>query len=77
LAYTPLLILAYAGYPESTEGFMRSLPMAIAMILLEWKRQSERIKIYTVAYEKRKSAIQRQWIYKAILVIGVMCVAIV
>ena len=51
--------------------------MAIAMILLEWRRQSERIKMYTVAYNKRKSAIQRQWIYKAILVIGVMCVAIV
>ena len=77
LAYTPLLILAYAGYPESTEGFLRSLPMAFAMILLEWRRQSERIKMYTVAYDKRKSAIQRQWIYKAILVIGVMCVAIV
>ncbi len=77
LAYTPLLILAYAGYPESTEGFMRSLPMAMAMILLEWRRQSERIKMYTVAYNKRKLAIQRQWIYKAILVTCVMCVAIV
>ena len=77
LAYTPLLILAYAGYPESTEGFMRSLPIAMAMIILEWRRQSERIKMYTVAENKRKSAIQRQWIYKAILVTGVMCVAIV
>ena len=77
LAYTPLLILAYAGYPESTEGFMRSLPIAMAMIILEWRRQSERIKMYTVAYNKRKSAIQRQWIYKAILVTGVMCIAII
>ena len=77
LAYTPLLILAYAGYPESSEGFMRSLPMAIAMILLEWRRQSERLKMYTVAQNKRKSAIQRQWIYKAILATGVMCIAIV
>ena len=77
LAYTPLLILAYAGYPESTEGFMRSLPIAMAMIILEWRRQSERIKMYTVAENKRKSAIQRQWIYKAILVTGVMCIAIV
>lgn len=77
LAYTPLLILAYAGYPESSEGFMRSLPMAIAMILLEWRRQSERLKMYTVAHNKRKSAIQRQWIYKAILATGVMCIAIV
>ena len=77
LAYTPLLILAYAGYPESTEGFMRSLPIAMAMIILEWRRQSERIKMYTVAQDKRKSAIQRQWIYKAILVTGVMCIAIV
>ena len=76
LAYTPLLILAYAGYPESTEGFMRSLPVAMAMIILEWRRQSERIKMYTVAHNKRKSAIQRQWIYKAILVTGVMCIAI-
>lgn len=77
LAYTPLLILAYAGYPESTEGFMRSLPIAMAMIILEWRRQSERIKMYTVAQNKRKSAILRQWIYKAILVTGVMCIAIV
>jgi 4-hydroxybenzoate polyprenyltransferase len=77
LAYTPLLILAYAGYPESSEGFMRSLPMAIAMILLEWRRQSERLKMYTVAQNKRKSAIQRQWIYKAILATGVICIAIV
>ena len=77
LAYTPLLILAYAGYPESTEGFVRSLPIAMAMIILEWRRQSERIKMYTVARNKRKSAILRQWIYKAILVTGVMCIAIV
>jgi len=49
----------------------------MAMIILEWRRQSERIKMYTVAYNKRKSAIQRQWIYKAILVTGVMCIAII
>ena len=76
-AYTPLLILAFASFPEAKEGFLRSLPMAIAMIFLEWKRQTERIKMYKIAHDKRKSSIQRQWIYKAILVTGVICIAII
>ena len=77
LAYTPLLILAMASYPESSEGFFQSLPIAMAMILLEWRRQSERISMYKLVSEKRTSAVQRQWIYKALLTTGVFCIAII
>ena len=77
LAYTPLLILAFASFPESKEGFIRSLPMAIVMIFLEWRRQSERIQMYRVAQGERKIFVRRQWIYKSLLLVGVFCIAFI
>ena len=69
--------LAFASFPESKEGFVRSLPMAIVMIFLEWKRQSERIQMYRVAQGERKIFVRRQWIYKSLLLLGVFCIAFI
>jgi hypothetical protein len=71
LAYTPLLLLAFAFSPQSEPGFMRSLPLAIAMIMLEWRRQWERSHLFGLDPDVRAPWIRRQWIYKGLLIAGI------
>ncbi len=74
LAYTPLLLLALTFSPQSEAGFMRSLPLAIGMIALEWRRQWERTQLFALAQDARKPWIHRQWLYKGLLIAGIAAI---
>jgi hypothetical protein len=71
LAYTPLLLLALAYTPDSEAGFLRSLPLAMVMIVLEWRRQWERKRLFQLESSKRKNWLRRQWLYKGLLIMGI------
>jgi len=70
LAFAPLLLVAAALHPTSWPGFLRGLPLAIAMIVLEWRRQWERRQIPTAILGQRPQLKTRQWIYKILLAAG-------
>jgi 4-hydroxybenzoate polyprenyltransferase len=70
LAFAPLLLVAAALHPTSWPGFLRGLPLALAMIALEWRRQWERRQIPTVEMGQKPQFKTRQWIYKLILAAG-------
>jgi 4-hydroxybenzoate polyprenyltransferase len=70
LAFAPLLLVAAALHPSSWPGFLRGLPLAIAMIVLEWRRQWERRQIPTAILGQRPQLKTRQWIYKILLAAG-------
>lgn len=74
LAYTPLLLLAFAYAPESADGFWRSLPLALGMMVVEWRRQWERKMLWTLPEAQRAQPLRRQWIYKALLVAGIAAI---
>jgi hypothetical protein len=66
LAFGPLLLLAGTLHPGSWPGFLRGLPLALAMIALEWRRQWERRQIpHRGALQQQLK--RQQWIYKALL----------
>ena len=67
LAFAPLLLVAAALHPTSWPGFLRGLPLALAMIVLEWRRQWERRQIPTVDRGQKPQFKTRQWIYKILL----------
>ena len=67
LAFAPLLLVVAALQPTSWPGFLRGLPLAIAMIALEWRRQWERRQIPTVDRGQKPQFKTRQWIYKILL----------
>ena len=70
LAFAPLLLVAAALHPTSWPGFLRGLPLAIAMIALEWRRQWERRQIPTAILGQKPQLKTRQWIYKILLAAG-------
>lgn len=70
LAFAPLLLVAAALHPTSWPGFLRGLPLAIAMIALEWRRQWERHQIPTADLGQRPQLKTRQWVYKLLLAAG-------
>lgn len=74
LAYTPLLLLAFTFAPHSAQGFWTSLPLALVMIVIEWRRQWERKYLLTLPLEERKALLTRQWIYKGLLILGVLAI---
>ena len=74
LAYTPLLLLAFTFAPHSARGFWTSLPLALIMIAIEWRRQWERKYLLTLPVEERKALLTRQWIYKGLLILGVLAI---
>jgi hypothetical protein len=74
LAYTPLLLLAFTFAPHSARGFWTSLPLALVMIAIEWRRQWERKYLLTLPVEERKALLTRQWIYKGLLILGVLAI---
>jgi len=74
LAYTPLLLLAFTYAPDSAPGFWQSLPLALVMIAIEWRRQWERKYMLTLPLEGRKALLTRQWIYKVLLVLGILAI---
>jgi hypothetical protein len=53
---------------------MRSLPLAIGMIALEWRRQWERTQLFALAQDARKPWIHRQWLYKGLLIAGIAAI---
>lgn len=77
LAYTPLLLMALAFSPDSEPGFMQSLPLAISMICLEWRRQWERKQMFQLDEPNRRQWHLRQWIYKALLIAGIAAIPFV
>lgn len=70
LAFAPLLLMAGALHPVSWPGFVRGLPLALAMIGLEWRRQWERRQIPTAEPKAQRRLIRQQWIYKLILALS-------
>jgi 4-hydroxybenzoate polyprenyltransferase len=74
LAYTPLLLLAFTFAPHSARGFWTSLPLALVMIAIEWRRQWERKYLLTLPVVERKALLTRQWIYKGLLILGVLAI---
>ena len=70
LAFAPLLLVVAALQPTSWPGFLRGLPLAIAMIALEWRRQWERRQIPTAILGQKPQLKTRQWIYKILLAAG-------
>jgi 4-hydroxybenzoate polyprenyltransferase len=70
LAFAPLLLLAAALSPHSWPGFVRGLPLALAMIGLEWRRQWERRQIPQASAEEQTRLKRQQWIYKLTLALG-------
>ena len=74
LAYSPLLLLALVFAPASEKGFLLSLPLAMGMILLEWRRQWERKRLFTLPSHQRQAYLRRQWIYKVFLVAGIAAI---
>lgn len=67
LAFGPLLLLAGTLHPGSWPGFLRGLPLALAMIALEWRRQWERRQIPHRGALQQKQLKRQQWIYKVLL----------
>ncbi len=74
LAYTPLFLLALTFFPQAEAGFLRSLPLAIGMLLLEWRRQWERSQLFRLDSGLRAPWIRRQWIYKGLLIAGIAAI---
>jgi 4-hydroxybenzoate polyprenyltransferase len=70
LAFAPLLLLAAALHPVAWPGFVRGLPLALAMIGLEWRRQWERRQIPTAQPGVQQRLIRQQWAYKIILALS-------
>jgi hypothetical protein len=70
LAFGPLLLLAGALHPGSWPGFLRGLPLALAMIALEWRRQWERRQIPHRSEPQRLQLKRQQWIYKLLLALA-------
>ena len=70
LAFAPLLLLAAALSPGSWPGFVRGLPLALAMIGLEWRRQWERRQIPQASANAQIGLKRQQWMYKLILALG-------
>jgi hypothetical protein len=68
LAFGPLLLLAGALHPGSWPGFIRGLPLALAMIALEWRR--ERRQIPHLSEPQRLQLKRQQWIYKLLLALA-------
>ncbi len=44
------------------------------MFAIEWRRQWERKHMLTLALEARKAFQTRQWIYKVLLVLGILAI---
>ena len=70
LAFAPLLLVTAALLPDSLNGFIRGLPLALAMIGLEWRRQWERRQIPTAPPVTQRTLVRQQWIYKLVLAIS-------
>ncbi len=70
LAFGPLLLLAGALHPGSWPGFLHGLPLALAMITLEWRRQWERRQIPHRSEPQRIQLKRQQWIYKLLLALA-------
>lgn len=70
LAFAPLLLVTAALLPDSLNGFIRGLPLALAMIGLEWRRQWERRQIPTAPPVTQRTLVRQQWIYKLVLALS-------
>lgn len=70
LAFGPLLLLAVAMHPNAWPGFVRGLPLALAMIALEWRRQWERRQIPHRSEAAQSHLKRQQWVYKLLLALS-------
>ncbi len=70
LAFAPLLLATATLLPDSLPGFVRGLPLAVAMIGLEWRRQWERRQIPTSNAATQHRMVRQQWMYKLILALS-------